>query len=180
MIWRFLPHRGDTLHQPLEYRNNFIPLDTGRFVVLHRHSTYFVCHQLMTSQNVKVQKTVKLGGFTTQMQENNLTKTKFGMYTRTHFSVPNFVLIGLGDWCLQCFDTVGWWQEGHAACKKTERWDAGMVICLGWGADLHMVQQMPLPLTVSCSSKSRLVFPSWFYLCGTAHLSSPRQNPEEP
>jgi len=30
---------------------------------------------------------------------------------------------------------------------------------------------MPLPLTVSCSSKSRLVLPSWFYLCAT---SSPR------
>ena len=37
-----------------------------------------------------------------------------------------------------------------------------MVICLRWGADLHMAQQMPLPLTVSCSSKSRLVLPSWF------------------
>jgi len=22
------------------------------------------------------------------------------------------------------------WQEGHLACKKTEWWDAGMVICL--------------------------------------------------
>jgi len=27
---------------------------------------------------------------------------------------------------------------------------------------LHMAQQMPLPLTISCSSKSRLVLPSWF------------------
>jgi len=33
--------------------------------------------------------------------------------------------------------------------------------CLGWGADLHIAQQMPLTLTVSCSSKSRLVLPSW-------------------
>ena len=31
-----------------------------------------------------------------------------------------------------------------------------------WDADLHMAQQMPLPLTISCSSKSRLVLPSWF------------------
>jgi len=23
-----------------------------------------------------------------------------------------------------------WWQEGHPACKKTEWWGAGMVICL--------------------------------------------------
>jgi len=29
--------------------------------------------------------------------------------------------------------------------------------CLGWGADLHIAQHMPLPLTISCSSKSRLV-----------------------
>jgi len=29
---------------------------------------------------------------------------------------------------------------------------------LGQGADLHMAQLMPLPLTISCYSKSRLVF----------------------
>jgi len=38
---------------------------------------------------------------------------------------------------------------------------------LGWGADLHMAQLMPLPLTISWSIKSRLVLPSWFYLSGT-------------
>ena len=41
------------------------------------------------------------------------------------------------------------WQEGHPACKKTEWWGAGVVICLERGADLHMVQLMPLPLAVS-------------------------------
>jgi len=41
-----------------------------------------------------------------------------------------------------------------------------MVMCLGEGSDLHIAQLMPLPLTVSCSSKSRLVLPSWFYLSG--------------
>ena len=56
-------------------------------------------------------------------------------------------------------------QEGHPAWK-TEWWDAGMVMRLGQGADLHMAQLMPLPLTISCSSKSRLVLPSWFYLSG--------------
>ena len=39
-----------------------------------------------------------------------------------------------------------------------------MVICLGQGADLHIALLMPLPLTVSCSSKSRLVFPFWCWL----------------
>jgi len=44
-------------------------------------------------------------------------------------------------------------QEGNLACKKTEWWVAGVVICLDRGADLHMAQLMPLPLTVSCFSK---------------------------
>jgi len=33
-----------------------------------------------------------------------------------------------------------------------------MVICLEQGADLHMAQLMPLPLTVSCFSKIRIGF----------------------
>ena len=28
-------------------------------------------------------------------------------------------------------------QEGHPACKK-QRWGTGVVVCLDWGADLHM------------------------------------------
>jgi len=59
--------------------------------------------------------------------------------------------------CLQCFDAVGWAAGRASSCKN---WVVG---CwhdyLGWGADLHMAQQMPLPLTISCSSKSRLVLP---------------------
>jgi len=47
-------------------------------------------------------------------------------------------------------------QEGHPVCKKL--WGAGMVICLERGADLHMAQLMPLPLTVSCSSKIQIGF----------------------
>jgi len=40
-----------------------------------------------------------------------------------------------------------------------------VVICLERGAvDLHMAQLMPLPLTVSCFSKSRLVLPIWYRL----------------
>ena len=49
-------------------------------------------------------------------------------------------------------------QEGHLACKKTEWWGVGMVICLERGADLHMAQLMPLPLTVSCFSKIQIGF----------------------
>ena len=50
------------------------------------------------------------------------------------------------------------WQEGHPAYKKTEWWGAGVVISLEQGADLHVAQLMPLPLTVSCFSKIRIVF----------------------
>ena len=55
-------------------------------------------------------------------------------------------------------------QEEHPACKKTEWSDADAVICLERGADFHMAQLMPLPLTVSSSVKSRLVQPFWYRL----------------
>jgi len=53
-----------------------------------------------------------------------------------------------------------WQQEGHPACKKLSGGvhRAGMVICLERGADLHMAQLMPLPLTVSCFSKIQIAF----------------------
>ena len=45
-----------------------------------------------------------------------------------------------------------------------------MVICLERGADLHfMAQLMPLPLTVSCSSKIQI----GFIFLVPAHLGSP-------
>ena len=46
-----------------------------------------------------------------------------------------------------------------------------MVICLERGADLHIVQLMPLPLTVSCSSKIQI----GFTFLVPAHLGSPGQ-----
>jgi len=57
------------------------------------------------------------------------------------------------------------WQEGHPACKKTEWWGAGIVVCLERNADLHTAQLMPLPLAVSCFTKiQRLVLPFWYRL----------------
>jgi len=47
---------------------------------------------------------------------------------------------------------------------KNEWWGAGVVVCLEHGADLHMAQLMPLPLT------HRLLLQlntDWFYLSGT-------------
>ena len=61
-------------------------------------------------------------------------------------------------------------QEGHPACKKTEWWGAGVVIRLEHGADLHMDQLMPLPLTVSCFSKIQIGFyREMLCIRGTSH-----------
>ena len=65
---------------------------------------------------------------------------------------------------LQCFDTVGW-----AAGRASEWSGAGVVICLERGADLHMAQLMPLPLTVSCFSKIQ----TGFTFLVPAHLGNP-------
>ena len=42
--------------------------------------------------------------------------------------------------------------------QKTEWWGAGVVICLERGADLHMAQLMPLPITVSCFGRILIGF----------------------
>ena len=61
------------------------------------------------------------------------------------------------DFCLQGFDAVGWAAGGHPACKKTDWWGAGMVICLEQGADLHMT---------SCHSKTQLLIRHGICLVG--------------
>jgi len=49
-------------------------------------------------------------------------------------------------------------QEGHPACKKLSGGVLAWFICLERGADLHMAQLMPLPLTVSCFSEIQTGF----------------------
>ena len=63
-------------------------------------------------------------------------------------------------------------QEWHPACKKTEWWGAGVVVCLERSADLHMAQLMPLPLTVSGFSKIQIGF---IIFLVAAHRGSPGQ-----
>jgi len=65
------------------------------------------------------------------------------------------------------------WLGGRKGIRpvKTELWGAGVVIWLERGADLHMVQLMPLPLTVSCFSKIQ----TDFTLLVPAHPGSPGQ-----
>jgi len=48
-----------------------------------------------------------------------------------------------------------------------------VVICLELGADLHMAQLMPSPLTVSCFSKIQI----GFTFLVAAHLGSPGKGP---
>jgi len=62
------------------------------------------------------------------------------------------------------------WQEGHPACKKLS---GGVLVWLSVerGADLHIAQVMPLPLTVSCFSKIQI----GFTFLVPAHLGRPAQ-----
>jgi len=57
------------------------------------------------------------------------------------------------SWIVSAMSVLSYWVVG-----------CWVVTCLGWGADLHMAQLLPLPLTVSCSNKSRLVLPFWYWL----------------
>ena len=46
-----------------------------------------------------------------------------------------------------------------------------------WGADSHMALLMPLPLTIYCSSKSRLVYLPGFAFLVLTYPGSPGQSP---
>ena len=63
------------------------------------------------------------------------------------------------------------WLGGRKGIRpvKTEWWGASVVICLERGANLHMAQLMPLPLTVSCFSKIQI----GFAFLVPAHLGDP-------
>jgi len=58
--------------------------------------------------------------------------------------------------------------------KNFEGWAAGVVICLERGADLHVAQLMPLPLTVSSVSCFSEIQIGFIFLV-PAHLGAPRQ-----
>ena len=97
---------------------------------------------------------------------NNINNNAFYQAVQNR---PMYYLIS----CLSALTLLVGRQEGHPARKKTEQWGAGMVICLEQGADLHMAQLMPLPLTVSCFSKIQI----GFTFLVPAHLGSPGQGP---
>ena len=69
------------------------------------------------------------------------------------------LLLPFSAWPFSALTLFVWWQEGHPACKKLS---GGVLAWLFvWSevqTDLHMVQWMPLPLTVSCFSKIQIGF----------------------
>ena len=76
-------------------------------------------------------------------------------------------------WLQPIMPSVLWccWLGSRKGIRPVKNWVVGCWRgCLGWSADLHISQQMPLPLTISCSSsKSRLVLtflvlPFWYLL----------------
>jgi len=79
-------------------------------------------------------------------------------YSKHGFAILEHFLKFLAPYAFSALTLLVGRQEGHPACKKLEWWGAGLVVCLEWGADLHMVQLMPLPLTVSCFSKIQTGF----------------------
>ena len=88
-----------------------------------------------------------------------------------HFSFSVVVLaVGSTTVAFNALTLLVGHQDGHPACKK-QWWCAGVVICLERGADLHMAQLMPLPLTVICFSKVQIDFT----FLVPAHLCSPGQ-----
>jgi len=88
-------------------------------------------------------------------------------HTHTHTTIlwPSWIMSGT-TWVRQHQKVK---PGGMKGIQRVKNWVVGcwhgfLVMCLERGADLHMAQ--PLPFTISCSSKSRLVLPSWFYFSG--------------
>jgi len=97
-------------------------------------------------------------------QIKNYKTHKRGHYTQHHITLFSYKFY---HWY--------WWQCKSGVVDKF----CYLADRLSVDEDLHMAQLMPLPLSISCSGKSRLVLPSWFYpsvLLVPAHPGSPRQN----
>ena len=130
----------------------------------------------------------------TQLRQRRLSRSRaqFGTSVATYFG--KFALTGrlqtlqwsrsLGSERVcyngtHCLPSVLWrcWLGGRKGIRpvKTEWWGAGVVVCLERGADSHMAQLMPLPLTVSCFSKIQI----GFTFLVPAHPGSPGQRAVE-
>ena len=76
------------------------------------------------------------------------------------------LLLPCSAWPFSVLTLFVWWQEGHPACKKLS--DGVLAWLFVWSevqTDLHMVQWMPLALTISCFSKIQIeILPFWYRL----------------
>ena len=109
-----------------------------------------------------------LNSFTVKVSREFQIKSSFMIppphLKRVYYTVLLYILTptGLLPSVLLAFSalTLCWLggRNGIRPVKILERWGVGVVMCLEQGADLHTVQLMPLPLTVSCFSKIQIGF----------------------
>jgi len=88
------------------------------------------------------------------------------------YTMHKYFYLHQADFAFSALTLLVGHQEGHPACKNLSG-GAGVVICLERGADLHMAQLMPLPLTVSCFSEIQIGFTCQV----SAHPGSQGQRP---
>jgi len=91
-----------------------------------------------------------------------------------HHSSPNLII---SQAYILLVPSVLWrrWLGGRKGIRPVKNWvvSAGVVFCLERGADLHMAQRMPLPLTVTCFSKIQI----GLTFLVPAHPGSPGKGP---
>jgi len=121
-------------------------------------NTQTTVQEMLQSSQTDVRNDKQLSECTARVQTTDVMKY-FWLYCYSTQSVS------------QCYHVWRCWLGGRKVIRpvKTECWGAGVVVCLEQGADLHMAQLMPLPLTVSCFSKIQIGFT--FLI--PAHLGSP-------
>jgi len=73
------------------------------------------------------------------------------LYSYTVVGIPHFKLSP----AFSALTLLVWRQEGHPACKKQS---GGVLAWLSVWSEVQMAQLIPLPLTVSCSSKIQIGF----------------------
>jgi len=122
----------------------------------------------MKYSNTSVTTTISL-----QLRRLNRVQSVSAILTRDTFHSIIILLL-----CLQCFvPSVLWrcWLDGRKGIRPVKKLSGGVLawICLEWGAELHMSQLMPLPLTVSCFSKIQI----GFTFLVPSHLGSPEKGP---
>jgi len=130
------------------------------------HHFFLKCYTHTQSFNGHLSETTRVGWYQKKHSPTNTQETFILFYINFVLFSRSVLLI-----CLQCFDAVGWAAGRRPACKKLS---SGVLAWLSvWSKDLHMVQLMPLPLTVSCFSKIQIG--STFLV--PAHLGSQDKGP---